>query len=251
MRLTTWMLPLLAVGTLALTGPGCGKKTAEADTAQPAPAADTATAAAPEADTATAPEPEADTATAPEPEADAAPTAMVDGAPAEPAAPEQYIAFDVMHHDTAKGMVHGTFTGLEVTKANIDLSKPDEAMAVVEIDLSTVDTGIEKRNNHVKSGDFFDIEKFAKATLTVNGVKPAADADTYDATATLNLHGVEKAFPVTFKVVERKDDGSIVIDGEYKGLARADFGVGAEPEATNVAPTIDTVKVHLHLSNTP
>ena len=244
MRLTTWMLPLLAVGTLALTGPGCGKKTTEADTAQPAPAADTATAAAPEADTATAPEPAADTATAPEPEADTA------TAP-EPAAPENSITFDVMHHDTAKGMVHGSFSGIEVTKANIDLSKPDEAMAVVEIDLSTVDTGIEKRNNHVKSGDFFDIEKFAKATLTVNGVKPAADADTYDATATLNLHGVEKAFPVTFKVVEKKEDGSIVIDGEYKGLVRADFGVGAEPEATNVAPTIDTVKVHLHLSNTP
>ncbi|PKN58817.1 MAG: hypothetical protein CVU56_03900 [Deltaproteobacteria bacterium HGW-Deltaproteobacteria-14] len=245
MRLTTWMLPLLAAGTLALTGAGCGKKTTEADTEQPAPAADTATVAAPEADT--TPEPEADTATAPEP--DTATAAVPE--PAEPVAPENSIAFDVDHHDPAKEMVHGSFSGVEVTQANIDLTKPEAAMAVVEIDLSTLDTGNEKRNNHVKSGDFFDIEKFAKATLTVNGVKAAADADTYDATATLNLHGIEKAFPVSFKVVETKEDGSIVIEGEYKGLARADFGVGGAPEATNVAPTINSVKVRLHLANKP
>ena len=247
MRLDTWLLPILAAGALALATPGCGKKAPE-----PSTPVEQTTAPAPEPDTATAPEPD----TAPAVAADAAPAAApdapqaveTDAAAAAPAA-DEYVSFDVMHHDVAKGMVHGVFEHFEVVKANIDLTKPETAMAVIAIDLDSLETGIPKRNNHVKSGDFFDVAGFAKATLTVDGVKAAADADTYDANATLDLHGVKKSFPVTFKVVAKKDDGSIVIEGEYKGLARADFNVGGPPEATNVAPTIDSVKIRLHLTN--
>src|SRR5690606_21027767 len=141
---------------------------------------------------------EADSA-APTANADAEAAVLADaeaaaGADAEAAAmPEEYIQFHIMHHDAAKGPVDGHFETFELKAANTDLEHPENATAKIAIDLSSLKTGIDKRDGHLKSPDFFDIEKFATATVTVAEVKPTANADEYTATATLDLHGVQKA----------------------------------------------------------
>lgn len=250
-RVFAHLVTTAAVASLTLFAVGCGKKEQPKPETTPPPAAETTPAA--EADTAEAPAPEADTAAVPV-EADAAAPAATDdveaaAADVEAAAmPEEYIQFHVMHHQVEKGMVDGHFETFQLLAANTDLAHPEHAMAKVAIDLGSIKTGIDKRDNHVKSTDFFDVAKFATATVTVTDVKPTDTADEYTATATLDLHGVQKAFPMTFKVVDKGADGAITVEAEVKELARTDWGVGATPEETNVAEKLD-VNVRLKLTN--
>jgi len=170
--------------------------------------------------------------------ADATPTAEVD-----------YLRVVVPHHDPTKPPVTAEFKTYKLVEANIDLTKLETAKAVIEVDVTSVATGNEKRDTHVKSKDFLDIGKFAKATLTVDRLKAVENTpDAYDATATLDLHGVKKEVAVQFKVVEKKADGALVIEGEVKGLARADWGMTAPAEEVNVAPQFDA-QVRLTLTN--
>ncbi|MFO0748408.1 MAG: YceI family protein [Myxococcota bacterium] len=236
---------LVAALSLTVVSSACGKKTPP-----PTPATETK---APETKAPETKAPEADAA-APAPEADAAPAAADDAAPAAaddavaPVAAEDageatetkpYLKVTVAH-DHDKPPVTSEFTNFKVTEAHIDLTKPETAKAVIEVDLTSFSSGIPDRDAHVKSPDFLDVTKFTTATITVAGVKPqAATPDAYDATATLDLHGIKKDVPVTFKVVEKKADGSIVIEGEAKAVARADFGMTKAPAEVNVGPTFD------------
>ena len=257
-------LPLFAL-SLAVV-PACGKKAdptpapvAETKPPEPAPAADAAPAAAADAAPAAAADaaPAAAADAAPAAAADAAPAAAgdavaadgaaaaADGAAAE--APKDYVRAVILHADGQRP-VTATFEKFEIVEANIDLTNLETAKAVIEVDASSIVTGDEKRDGHVKSPDFLDVAKFAKLTITVKGLKPVENTpDTFDATATLDMHGVQKDLPVQFKVVEKQAD-AIVIEGEVKGLARADWQVGGEPEKVNVGPVFDA-QVRLTVKN--
>ncbi|MCA9513388.1 MAG: YceI family protein, partial [Myxococcales bacterium] len=158
----------VAVASLTLFAVGCGKKEepkpettpppatettpppAEADTTEPVAEADTA--APVEADSAEpAAAPDAEAAAAPESEAAAAADAE-----AAAAMPEEYIQFHIMHQDAAKGPVDGHFETFELKAANTDLEHPENAMAKIAIDISSIKTGVDKRDGHLKSADFFD-----------------------------------------------------------------------------------------------
>ena len=46
----------------------------------------------------------------------------------------------------------------------------------VVIDASSIDTGVADRDAHLKSADFFDVEKYPELTFTSTGVERAGDA---------------------------------------------------------------------------
>jgi len=83
--------------------------------------------------------------------------------------------------------VKGSFNGLSGTltenAADTTLSSVDAS-----IDVSTVTTGDAQRDAHLKSADFFDIEKFPTMTFKSTQVKPNGDGG-YNVTGDLTLHG--------------------------------------------------------------
>lgn len=66
-----------------------------------------------------------------------------------------------------------------------------------EIDASSIDTGNEKRDNHLRSPDFFEVEKFPKLTFKSTSVK-AVDATHAQLSGDLTIKGITK--PVTLDV---------------------------------------------------
>ena len=93
----------------------------------------------------------------------------------------------------------------------------------VEIEMVSVETDAEKLTAHLKSGDFFEVEKHPKARFKSTKLEPADGAGaTHKVTGDLTLRGVTKAvaFPAT---IERKD-GKLSVKAEFS-INRKDFGI--------------------------
>ncbi|MCP3979296.1 MAG: YceI family protein [bacterium] len=90
------------------------------------------------------------------------------------------------------------FTG-EITVVDGD---PTASRVSVEIDTTSLFSDDDRLTNHLKGSDFFDVEKFAKASFESTEIV-AADGG-YTITGNLDLHGVEKSisFPATIDVAE-------------------------------------------------
>jgi polyisoprenoid-binding protein YceI len=91
--------------------------------------------------------------------------------------------------------VHGAFGNISGTVV-YDPSDVTKSSVDATIDVSTVDTGVGARDNHLKSTDFFDVAKFP--TMTFKSTSVNSDGGGFDLLGNLTLHGVTK--PVTLKV---------------------------------------------------
>jgi polyisoprenoid-binding protein YceI len=124
--------------------------------------------------------------------------------------------------------VKGSFTGLAgvLTEHQTDstLSSVDAS-----VDVATVNTGDAQRDGHLKSADFFDVEKYPKMIFKSTVVKNTGKQE-YSVTGDLTLHGVTK--PVTFAVEGPSEPGKDPWGNTRIGLSatakinRKDFGLG-------------------------
>ncbi len=92
--------------------------------------------------------------------------------------------------------VKGRFNGLNGTLFE-DPTDPARSTLEASIDVSSIHTHDEQRDGHLKSVDFFDVEKYPTMTFKSTTVEKKGEEE-YAVTGELTLHGVTK--PVTFKV---------------------------------------------------
>ena len=132
------------------------------------------------------------------------------------------------HHKKPKPSdpVRLEFEKFKVVSADFDPKQIEGGKATIEIDLSSFQTDSNKRDEHLRSPAYLDVGKLATATITIDNVK-AKEGTTYTADATVAAHGITKTYPVTFEVLETKDD-RIRIKGEHT-FSRIDFGIGSDP----------------------
>ena len=101
---------------------------------------------------------------------------------------------------TAKHMmvsnVKGRFTSFS-GDAHLDEANPANSRVDVTIDLASLTTGAEGRDNHLRSADFFDVEHFPTATFHSTKVEPIGE-DHLRVTGDLTIRGITK--PVTLDV---------------------------------------------------
>jgi polyisoprenoid-binding protein YceI len=101
--------------------------------------------------------------------------------------------FGIKH--MAVSTVHGSFHKLSGV-VKFDPADVSKSGVEATIDVSTVDTGVAARDTHLKSPDFFDVEKFPTMTFKSTSVRKAGGG--YDVAGDLTLHGVTK--PVVLKL---------------------------------------------------
>ncbi|HZQ30532.1 MAG TPA: YceI family protein [Mycobacterium sp.] len=77
----------------------------------------------------------------------------------------------------------------------------------VDVKAATVTTGIKKRDNHLRSADFFDAEHFPDISVTVNGVDPA-EGEELNVSADMSIRGNTVALPLRVHA-ELLDDGAV------------------------------------------
>jgi polyisoprenoid-binding protein YceI len=123
--------------------------------------------------------------------------------------------------------VKGSFTGLSGV---LNLDETDRTHSTVEasIDVATVKTGDDQRDGHLKSADFFDVEKFPTMTFKSTNIDSTGGSD-YAVTGDFTLHGVNK--PVTFAVEDVSEPSKDPWGNHRIGLSatakinRKDFGL--------------------------
>ena len=102
--------------------------------------------------------------------------------------------------------------------------------AVVVVDLESLDTNNERRDKHLRTADFFDVERFSTATMRIYDIAAAeSSADHFVATIDFDLHGVKKTFPGV--KIERLNAEPLEIRGTLV-VDRMDFGIG-KPKSFN------------------
>jgi polyisoprenoid-binding protein YceI len=97
------------------------------------------------------------------------------------------VSFRVRHFVS---QVSGRFNTFEGT-IQVDHDNPAASDVSFNIKADSIDTGNEQRDGHLRSPDFFDVEKYPEITFQSSKVEAKGD-DLYDVTGVFTLHGVTK-----------------------------------------------------------
>lgn len=91
----------------------------------------------------------------------------------------------------------------------------------VVIDMSSTFADAEKLTGHLKSADFFDVEKYPQTTFDVTSLEKTAEG-AYTVSGNFTLHGVQKN--ITFPAAVTKEGGLVKIAAKFD-IKRKDFGI--------------------------
>src|SRR5680860_343314 len=92
--------------------------------------------------------------------------------------------------------VRGSFQDFD-GKLHIDADDPENSTAEVRIVANSIDTGVQQRDGHLRSNDFFDMATFPEIRFASTGIE-TVDSATYRVTGDLTIKGLTK--PVTLDV---------------------------------------------------
>lgn len=154
------------------------------------------------------------------------------------------VTFQIRH---LVSQVRGRFNDFTGT-IQMDPKNLPSSSVEFQIKAASIDTNQPDRDKHLRSADFFDVEKFPEITFKSKSVKPAGK-DTYNVTGTLTMHGVSKevTLPVTYL-------GQANMRGVRAGFAtattldRKDYGIVWNRALDNGGGILgDDVKVEINL----
>lgn len=161
--------------------------------------------------------------------------------------PHSFIGFKVVH--TGLIEVPGffrDFTGSVEYNAD-DITKSSVTFTAK---MTSVDTGVAPRDNHLRTADFFEVEKFPE--MTFKSTKVEKRGEQIFLTGDLTMKGVTKSVTFPFKIAgwlpaDQRTGGKMGIAAETT-INRRDFGVNYDAKLPNGVPALsDEVKVTLQI----
>jgi polyisoprenoid-binding protein YceI len=102
--------------------------------------------------------------------------------------------FGAMHHIV--GLVRGRFD--KVTGTISAAKEPVDCAVDISIDTASIDTQVVKRDEDLRSPDFFDVKNFPVMTYRGRGIRQTADG-AWVMDGSLTIRGVTKEVPLTFR----------------------------------------------------
>lgn len=108
-------------------------------------------------------------------------------------------------------------------KINFDAKKPASASFDVTIKVSTIDTDNGKRDEHLKSDDYFDVEKYPVIHIVSTSITKGADLMHFTFTGKLTIKNVTKT--ISFPFTAQGKTGGAIFAGNFE-IDRLDYGVG-------------------------
>jgi polyisoprenoid-binding protein YceI len=155
------------------------------------------------------------------------------------------VGFSVRHMMVSK--VRGRFT--KFSGQLVTAEDPLQSSVTAEIDLASINTGQEQRDQHIQSADFFEVETYPTMTYKSTGIR--VEDGEYILDGDLTLKGVTKNVPLRLELQGFGEDAY----GGYRAgftatgeLNRGDFNVSFNAPMANGGVVVgDKIQLHLEI----
>jgi polyisoprenoid-binding protein YceI len=144
------------------------------------------------------------------------------------------------------GTTHGKFTKFN-GKIDVDRERPENSSVTAQIDVRSIDTRIKKRDDHLRSAEFFNVEKFPQIAFKSRSVKQTG-SQSGDILGDLTIHGVTKPVTLHVKLVTPLNETNrprwaVTVDP----ITRRDFNLMFAPAAESVSGISQTVAINIEI----
>jgi polyisoprenoid-binding protein YceI len=144
------------------------------------------------------------------------------------------------------GTTHGKFTRFS-GKIEINREQTENSSVTAQIDVRSIDTSIKKRDDHLRSAEFFNVEKFPQITFKSRSVKRTGP-QSGDIVGDLTMHGVTKPITLHVKLLTPISDTSrtrwsVTIDP----ITRRDFNLMFAPATESISGISQSVAINIEI----
>jgi polyisoprenoid-binding protein YceI len=144
------------------------------------------------------------------------------------------------------GTTHGKFAKFS-GKIEIDRERSENSSVTAQIDVRSIDTGIKKRDDHLLSPEFFNVEKFPQMTFKSRSVKRTGP-QSGDILGDLTMHGVTRPVTLHVKLLTPISDTSrtrwsVTSDP----IMRRDFNLMFAPATESISGISQTVAINIEI----
>ena len=144
------------------------------------------------------------------------------------------------------GTTRGKFTNFS-GRIEVDREHPENSSVTAQIEVRSIDTQIKKRDDHLRSTEFFDVEKFPRITFKSRSVQRTGP-QSGDILGDLTMHGVTKPVTLHVKLLTPMNNAaqtrwSVTTDP----ITRRDFNLVFAPAAESVSGISQTVAINIEI----
>lgn len=141
-----------------------------------------------------------------------------------------------MHLFSVKGNFTGVTGSIEI-KQNFYGIKVD-----LTVDPSTIDTGNDKRDDHLKHEDFFNVELYPNITFTAEKITSQAGDQKYMVEGQLTIKDISQTIKVPITFEGMNEDGHIVFSGS-KNINRREYNINYSGKGVGDVAELDFIIV--------
>jgi len=132
-------------------------------------------------------------------------------------------------------------------KIEFNREHPENSSVTAQIDVRSIDTRIKKRDDHLRSAEFFNVDKFPQITFRSRSVKQTG-AQSGDVLGDLTIHGVTKPVTLHVKLLTPLNETSrtrwtVTVDP----IMRRDFNLMFAPGTETVSGISQTVAINIEI----
>jgi polyisoprenoid-binding protein YceI len=144
------------------------------------------------------------------------------------------------------GTTQGKFTKFN-GKIDVNREHPENSSVTAQIDVRSIDTRIKKRDDHLRSAEFLNVDKYPQITFKSRSVKQTGP-QSGDILGDLTIHGVTKPITLHVKLLTPLNDTSrtrwgITVDP----ITRRDFNLMFSPGTETVSGISQRVPVNIEI----
>jgi polyisoprenoid-binding protein YceI len=144
------------------------------------------------------------------------------------------------------GTTRGKFT-IFTGRIEVDREHPENSSVTAQIDVRSIDTRIKKRDDHLRSAEFFNVDKFPRITFKSLSVKRTGPQNG-DIVGDLTMHGITKPVTLHVKLLTAiNETGRTRWSVTSDPITRRDFNLLFAPAAESVSGIGQTVAINLEI----
>ena len=144
------------------------------------------------------------------------------------------------------GTTRGKFTNFS-GRIEVDRKHPENSSVSAQIDVKSIDTRIKKRDDHLRSAEFFNGEKFPQMTFKSRSVKRSGP-QSGDILGDLTIHGVTKPITLHVKLLTPMNEAAHTRWAvSCDAINRRDFNLMFAPGTEAISGISQTVAINLEI----